>query len=216
MAFSALNAGIKRMPDGSGHITLVIEPDQLNEVQQQVQRGQFYGVAQLSDYTPYGQQAKELWQSSFFRSPNVWEAVGTDEQYQAWVRKQPCVVTGGHDWWEEKGENRCDYAHVRRAGEAGTAYKPRYMGVPLCHDVHQLQHNSGELAACERGRSRVKTVEQAREWFNRKALEHVQRWAWDALKEQLGFQHWNQVPPRILLRWAVEHDLVKLLPETYR
>lgn len=215
-AFAALNAGIKKMPDGSGRITFVIEPDQLTDVINLLETGRFYGVAQLIEHTPYGQQAKDLWQSSFFRSPAVWEAVGTDEQYQEWARKQLCVITGGNDWYEDKGEKRCDYAHVRRASDAGTAYKPRFMGVPLRHDMHQLQHDSGELAVCQRGRKRVNTPQEAREWFDRKALEMVHRWAWETLKGQLGFEHWNEVPPRITRKWAAKHQVAHLLPAIYR
>lgn len=215
-AFAALNAGITKRPDGSAVIQLVIEADQLDEIRGRMAQGSYYAIAQMVDYTPYGDQAKQLYQSSFFRSPQVWELIGTDEQYQAWARKQPCVITGGFDWDEKKGESRCDYAHVRRAADAGTAYKPRFMGVPLVHAMHQLQHDSGELAVCQHGRKRVKTVEDAREWFDKQALASVHRWAWETLKHQLGFEHWNQLPPRILRKWAARNGLAQLLPEMYR
>ena len=40
---------------------------------------------------PYGEWAKKLVQSGFFRTPKVWEAIGTDEEFLAWVKRQKSV-----------------------------------------------------------------------------------------------------------------------------
>jgi hypothetical protein len=71
---------------------------------------------------------------------------GTDKQYQEWCRTQPSAFSGKADWNGAHGEFRCVYAHCRRAGEAGTGYKPPYRGLPLTWDEHQLQHAKGESA----------------------------------------------------------------------
>lgn len=153
--------------------------------------------AQNKTASPYGKPAQALRQSGFFRIPEVWRAVGTDGHYLDWIRKRMCAVCGACDGIEA--------AHVRRvANGAGTGIKPEYSAIPLCHTHHQMQHQQGEGAI------------GGRDWVDQQRIEHVQQWAWDRLKDTLGYEHWSSLPPEVLRGWAERHDLTRYLPEPYR
>lgn len=175
-----------------------------------------------ADKGPYGKEVQKLHQYGFFRATPVWEALGSDEDYQAWTRKQPCIVTGGVDWDGTKGEGRTDFAHVRRSHSAGTGYKPRYSGVPLVHEIHErFQHQHGEVAAykyyIDRNRKKASiTPEQAKAWFDKKAIENVEKWAHESLCQELGATSLTMVEPVTLRRWAEDKDLTQYLPKVYR
>lgn len=148
---------------------------------------------------PYGKQAKILRQSAFFRTPEVWRAIGADDQFLRWLRGRPCAASA---------LSRCDgdivAAHVRRvANGAGTGIKPEYSAVALCSKHHDQQHRQGETAF------------GGREWFDQRRIEAVQQWAWDTLKSQLGYQTWADIPPMILKGWAESHGIERLIPEGY-
>lgn len=152
--------------------------------------------AQANTAAPYGRHARALRQSAFFRTPEVWRAIGTDSHYLDWLRQRPCAVCGAQG---------SEAAHVRRvANGAGTGIKPEYSAIPLCRTHHQLQHQQGESAI------------GGRDWVDQQRIEHVQQWAWDRLKATLGHAHWNALPPEVLRGWAERHDLTRHLPEPYR
>lgn len=95
-----------------------------------------------------------------------------DDQYQAWIRKQPSCISGRYSEWVN-GEGRCEYAHVRRAKDGGTGYKPLFSGVPLTHEEHAMQHQKGEaytLAAYGI------ITEDAKAWFEQKAEEYLNQY----------------------------------------
>lgn len=149
----------------------------------------------------YGDEARELRLSGFFRAPDVWRAIGSDAEYQAWCRVQPCAACG-----REGGENNpIVFAHVRRiANGAGGSIKPPYSGIPLHDSEHRDQHQHGE--------SRIAPPEKWDRW----RIEHVQEWAWHALKAQLGAESWRDVPPRRLFEWAERAGVEHYLPAAYR
>lgn len=188
------------------------------------ERGDLGAIARLNNAAPkYSSEAQILYQSTFFRCPPVWKAIGTDEDYQAWTRNQKCVICNDADYVEETGEMKCEYAHVRRAGAAGTGFKPPYSGVPMCHLHHQMQHQYGEAELLARtgkiaGNMQPQDAEQvAKEWFDRKAIENIHKWGWETLKEQLGYQSWKDIPPQILKDWAINKGpkVAELLPKPY-
>lgn len=145
----------------------------------------------------YSLEAQKLKQSSFFRTPEVWKAIGTDEEFLAYLRLQPCAYC--------HSINNVEAAHVRRiANGSGVALKPQYSSIPLCHICHSNQHNHGE------------SIIGTKEWFDKKRIEYVSQWAWESLKEQLGFAHWYDIEPWFLYQWARDHDLLKYLPECYK
>jgi len=160
--------------------------------------GQIISDPRLHDY---GQQARELRQSDFFRRPEVWRAVGTDDEFLAWIRKQPCA-------WDGKqclaDGNPVIAAHNRRvANGSGTGIKPPYSAIPLCYKRHQAQTDHGYSAV------------GGRDWWDKKRIEYLQQWCWETLKAKLGYDSWKQVPPWKLKEWALEHDLERFIPNNY-
>jgi hypothetical protein len=174
------------------------------------------------DKGPYGKDVQRLHKYGFFRAKAVWEAIGSDDAYQAWTRTQPCIVTGGVDWDEKSGTGRTEYAHVRRAGDSGTAHKGEYSGVPLVHEIHaNYQHQHGETAAykyyIDRNRRKLAiTPELAKAWFDKKAMENVEKWAHETLCKKLGTTSLTMVEPTILRKWAEDNNLTQYLPKNYR
>ncbi|WP_018694347.1 hypothetical protein [Algicola sagamiensis] len=162
----------------------------------------------------YGEYAKKLKQSMFFRSQDVLRAIGKDSDYQAWCRTQKCAVTAKQDFTQPDG--RCVYAHVRRADSSGTGYKPIYKGMPLLNEVHQLQHQKGEREALLAYANLNLSVDEAKAWFDKRADEHLQRWAWERLKGLLNYNSWANVPPSVLVEWAKENEVFQHLPLCYR
>lgn len=165
---------------------------------------------------PYGDAARILRLSSFFRTEAVWKAVGTDKEFREWIQKQPSCLDGNQDWVTELGEGRCEAAHVRRAGESGTGTKSDYSCVPLTHEQHQMQHTLGELDAIKRYRdAHAKHPDWANGWFNQRRIEYVQAWCWQKLKRDLNYGHWNDLPPSVLQAWAASKSVAHLLPSGY-
>lgn len=162
----------------------------------------------------YGAEAQELWQSGFFRTPQVWHAVGTDEEYVEWVQKQKSCVSGRYSEYVN-GVGHCEAAHVRRAAEAGTGYKPLFAVIPLTHDEHALQHQEGEARVLEVYKINCQP-EYAKEWFDKQRILHVQRWAWERLRTILGAAHWNEIHPAKLCKWANKHEVYQYLPSVYK
>jgi len=147
----------------------------------------------------YGEEAKALRLSSFFRTPQVWEAIGPDAAFLAWLRDKPCCCP------EIPHSGDVVAAHVRRISEgAGIGIKPSYCAIPLCDRHHRVAHQYGDSEIGPRA------------WWDRQRIEHVQQWAWDTLKVQLGYAHWSEVPPADLREWADEHGLSTILPSPYR
>ena len=99
----------------------------------------------LEEKGSWGKYAQALYHTGFFYAPKVLALMGSDEEYRKWIQKQPSAYSGDYSEWVN-GEGRCIAAHVRRAGEAGTGYKPLYACIPLTDSEHQLQHQRGESA----------------------------------------------------------------------
>lgn len=69
---------------------------------------------------------------------------GSDEEYQAYVRQFPSVLTLRYDEFVH-GEGRSVFAHDRSVSDgAGTGIKPPYSGVPLTNKEHQMTHQNGQ------------------------------------------------------------------------
>jgi len=173
---------------------------------------------------PYGQLAQSLYHTGFFMNPKVLEALGTDAQYQAFVRFQPCIITGGFDWDGGKGEERCDYCHVRRSGDAGTSLKPKYSGVPMVHAMHSLQHEHGESMAYREymrrknkiGPEDTVEVQEAKDWFEKKSANMLYVWARGQLLKHFEIDSLTKVHPELIMKWATHKGIEKYLPKAYK
>lgn len=164
----------------------------------------------------YGEHAKQLKLSGFFRMPMVWRAIGTDEQFREWVQKQPSVISGKFSEYVN-GEGRNVAAHIRRANESGTALKADYCCVPMTNAEHNLQHHKGETEALlVHGSGTQLSPEAAKEWFEQQRVFQVERWAWLTLKAHLGVAHWNELHPGILCAWAKKKEVYEHLPHCYK
>lgn len=150
--------------------------------------------------TEYGHEAKALRLSGFFRMPEVWKAIGTDDDYLHWLKGQKCSYCGRKNaGWSIVP------AHVRRvANGAGTGIKPEYSAIALCSMCHNLQHQKGEGAL------------GGKEQFDKWRIDQLEQWAWETLKAGLGHSHWSNVPPAEMLAWAQRYELDRYLPAIYR
>ena len=146
----------------------------------------------------YGKQSETLWKSGFTRAPAVWRALGTDAEYLAWIRQQACCVCGT--------TQQIEAAHVRRIADgAGVGVKPdNFSAVPMCHRHHEDQHQHGESA------------HGGKEWFDKQRINHVSRWAWVALKQQIGVESMTHADPIEVQEWAKAHGVEQYLPIEYR
>ena len=157
-----------------------------------------------SSVSLFGAFAQDLRRSSFFRRPEVWRAVGSDDEFLEWLKTQDCAAPKG---FGHSGD--VVPAHVRRvANGSGTGVKPQYSAIPLCSEHHSLQHNNGESAIAPR------------EWWDKKRIEYLVQWCWETLKQKLGRDSWADVPPGLLAEWARKNGVAgendSWLPDCYR
>lgn len=186
---------------------------------------------------PYGKEASELYKAGFWFTPAVLAAIGTDEEYRAWIQKQPCIVCGGGDYVEKTGELKCEAAHVKRPSNSGMGHKPDYSCVPLCHECHiNVQHARGlpelYLKHCKRIGYRLKTrwnpfaedavveseitANEARDWLDRTRDKLLIEWATSTIAAKFKVESTGFIPPAQLVAWARKHGIDEHLPETYR
>lgn len=173
--------------------------------------------AEENEQEDFGAYAQELYQSGFFRTPDVWRALGTDADYLKWLRSQPCVarnlpsmrglhcITTIERGSPEAQELKVEAAHVRRvANGSGMAIKPTYSAVSLCQVHHHLQHQHGYS-----GFGGI-------EWFERKRIEQVQEWAKEVLRQRVGVESLKFANPLHVLQWAESQQVAHLLPKSFR
>ena len=160
-AFMGTSTRSQTMADGSLRITIDLSPkDAIGAFTAFGSPGSSVAIARLEDKVAleemrpqagkrqplYGKLAKELKLSGFFRTPAVWEAIGTDDEYLAWVKRQPSAVTGVFSEYHDNGEGYSIPAHVRRVEHgAGTAIKPPYSAIPLTKNQHDDTHQHGDI-----------------------------------------------------------------------
>ena len=103
----------------------------------------------------------------------------TDKAFREWIETKRSCLSGEFSEFLN-GEGRCIACHVRRAGAAGTAYKPPYSVVPMTFAEHSVQSHGGELEAIKQfniGLARiVTTVEDAKAWFDEQARKYRRAW----------------------------------------
>ena len=102
---------------------------------------------------------------------------GTDKRFLDWISRQPSCLDGSWSEFHDDGP-RCIAAHVRRAAEAGTAFKPKYSAVPMTFDQHNEQSWHGEAACLNRflPKPGMWTNAEAKHWFDEKRVEYLKRW----------------------------------------
>ncbi len=133
----------------------------------------------------YGEFAKNLKLSGFFRKPELWKALGSDNDFKGWVKKQEkCCNCGKH--------NPVEAAHVRR--NAGIAIKPTYAVIPLCAQCHRgIQHQHGESAL---------NID-----MDKKRIEYIEKWAWKSLKDKLNLHSMTDLSPERLDKFCCDNNI---------
>jgi hypothetical protein len=103
---------------------------------------------------------------------------GSDKKFREWVSHQPSCIDGSWSEVLESGEGRCIACHVRRAGEAGTAFKPEYSAVPMTFDQHNEQSWHGESSCLNRfiPKPGLWGNIDAKAWFDQKRIEYLTLW----------------------------------------
>ena len=207
-AFQFSTAGAKTMADDTLRLTIDISPKDAPEAFRIFgQRGIIGAIALLSAASTSTSAAEESssaagqstphWSSRLYKlgwwmSLDVLKVLGPEEEYADWVRAQDCA--GYYCLHEPPSE----YAHVRRAGEAGTGYKPPYRAIPLCHACHQRQHQHGESAL---------SID-----FDKALREHLSTWAHERLREHLGVESLTEVALPQFAAWLEQHELMHTFP----
>lgn len=155
--------------------------------------------------SPYGQVASLLYRHGFFLNPHVLRALGTDNEYIAWVQRQPSAISGQFSEYLESGEGRCIAAHNRRiAGGAGTAIKNEYAVIPLTYAEHGAQTDNGYSAL------------GGHEAFDKLRAAHVTKWAAGRLAEAMDVESMGFADPTKVLAWATAAGIAHYLPRGYR
>jgi hypothetical protein len=112
----------------------------------------------------------------------------TDAEYRAWIQTLPSCLSGQFSEYLDDGRKLCIAAHVRRAGESGTAYKAPYSCVPMTQTEHLYQHQHGELACIMKftrdpqlkvtllNASLIEAERIAGDWFDAQVLKYRAMW----------------------------------------
>jgi len=202
-AIAGVRKAVKELVDGTLRIQIDIEPRDkaaFHRLFPEIDTPVAIAPIQLKPQAvTWGQEAATLVQSGFFRMPAVWREVAADAVFLRWLLDQPCAVKS------MLCQGDVVAAHVRRIENgAGTGIKPEYSAIPLCHLHHTAQHNHGEGAIGDPS------------FWAQQRIKYVSQWAWEALKYQLGYESWREVPPHELAAWASKHGVYEHLPECYK
>ncbi|MCP4470163.1 MAG: hypothetical protein GY815_05670 [Gammaproteobacteria bacterium] len=153
---------------------------------------------------PFGESARALVQSGFFRTPNIWAGIGPDSEFLEWLKHQKSALSGKRDYYEDTFEGCCVPAHVRHLEHGGgTGIKPEYSAIPLTNEEHQLAHQKGDSALGER------------EWWDKMRIKYVSQWAYETLKEKMGYDSYTDIAPYAIRAWAKQRELENLLPKSF-
>jgi hypothetical protein len=147
----------------------------------------------------YGQYAKALRLSVFFGIKEVWQAVGSDEQFLAFVRTLKCIARSG------PCDGPIQAAHVWRIADGfGKGVKGPYAAVPLCAGHHRLQHNNGEDAV------------GGRAYMEKMGYEVRVRWIWAEIKDDIGVASMRDADPAKVLAWCQRKGIDRYLPAAFK
>ncbi|MDH3376152.1 MAG: hypothetical protein OEQ39_04180 [Gammaproteobacteria bacterium] len=216
-AFLGSSSSAKTMADGTLRITIDLSPaDAIGAFTAFGKPGSAVAIARITDKAaveaerptrvkgPFGELAKKLVQSGFFRSPEVWAGIGTDEEYLEWVKHKPSAISGEFSEFHDTGEQYCIPAHIRRVQYgSGTAEKPPYCAIPLTNAEHQQTHQHGDSSL------------RPEEWWDKQRIKYVSKWAFETLKGKMGYDSYTDMAPHRLVDWASQRELIQYLPLAY-
>lgn len=209
-AVQGIKRGYHEMPDGTRRVYIDVGAEDIADFDRlflvtdvAVALAPLWRTAE--EGADYGQFARQLRLSPFFRTRCVWRAIGTDGSYLTWLRQQEVCKAKQALISTRFCSGPVVAAHVRRiANGAGAGIKPEYSAISLCWDHHELQHAKGERAI------------GGKDWCDRKRVEQLQQWGWETLKGQLGYESFKYVAPTELRAWAEKKGVAKHLPIAYQ
>lgn len=129
--------------DHGCEIVLFVGGEDKNKIAQHFKAGSHVAAAKLNTKkpSPYGELAVSLQNSSFFEAKEVLEQIGSDEKYNAWVRRHIKSAVSGREGSEA---DPIEAAHVRDVADgAGMGIKNKYATIPMLASEHRLQHQQG-------------------------------------------------------------------------
>lgn len=163
----------------------------------------------------HGDYAAKLYKSYFMRNEEVCKALGTTDDFKAWIQRQESCISGKQDYTGmETGEMKCEESHVERVfAGSGKAIKADYHSVPLTHAEHQLRHQKGESELLKLADLHY-CKESAKEWFETKAMQYREGWVHENLRKLFNAASLADIPPSDIQKWAEEKGLTKYLPKS--
>ncbi len=171
---------------------------------QRYAEGRHLAMVAMQESSPsrYGDKSRILFQSGFFQNPHVLKAIGTDDQYNKWVRSLPSAIS------KRVGTpgDPIEAAHIRMVAEgAGTGIKNQYGTIPLLKSEHRLQTDKGYDAI------------GGKEKLTRLLCRYRLDWAKEVVKYRLGtFESFAQIPPAYFIHFCRANGIEKFLPKEYR
>ena len=112
----------------------------------------------------------QLIRKGFFYNPHLLETLGGDKEFCHFLRRQPSAISNEFSEYIN-GEGRCVVAHVRRASNSGTGYKPKFSALPLTVDEHAAQHQHGEEHL------------KPKSWWDNQVAKHIVKFVKHRLKQ---------------------------------
>ena len=223
-AFLGSSTGARTMADGTLRVQIDISPaDAIGAFSAFGAPGSPVALARIQNEAaldadrekvekPWGAEAQALYKSSFFRTPDVWKAIGTDEEYLDWVRQQPSAKSGAKHYDPDTGKSGCVAAHVRRVEHgSGTAIKPPFSAIPLTWHEHQESHQRGD------------SIIGNEAWWEKMRIKYVHLWCWETAKIQIQNENpdiecssFSGTPPILVEGWAMRLGIHHHLPGVYK
>ena len=135
-----------------------------------------------------------LRQDGFFSKAPVLRALGTPDDYRAWLASQACC-------YPQPGMGGCQEGPVRFMDVVGTRLGD-YNAIPMCGD-HLQAWTDGIPDVGAQGQQAFLTSQ---------AVLFVQRWAQDALRRKLNVPNGYLPSGQLIYAWAADHQLRGMLP----
>ena len=169
----------------------------------------------------HGRFAQRLMLSKLFCNPEFWVSVGTEEEYFAWVRKQPCCITGKMERNTDNGEDFTELAHVSSVKYGkGTGVKAPYFAVPMTQKMHRhVQHQNGIVSVWEKAGRNLPSgiqfpieneVQIARYFLEMQALSYVREWVKEKIKSDLNMPSLSFCSPQVFEEYMESRGCAEL------
>lgn len=179
----------------------------------------------VSTKGPYGNYAQILDKNGFWMHDAVHDLAGSDADYQAWCRTQPCTMHYGHCapecWNENKGCFDIVYAHMNFSCNSGKGIKNKTKdGMPLCNTAHMLiQHQDGDIElaiALGIPYGQRPTKAQTQEFLLTKCRKLRAIWSRKVIKKDVfNKDSWADVNPDSFKDWTEDESIKHLVPRGY-